>query len=98
MKYGIFSDVHANLEAFEAVLGELKKEKVDQYVFLGDLVGYGADPKKCLEILQDLITKGCLCVAGNHDHAACGLLDIQYFNWAAKKAIVWTQSQLSRDE
>ena len=54
MLYGIFSDVHANYEAFEAVINALKRQRIDIYVFLGDIVGYGADPEKCIQLLQEV--------------------------------------------
>jgi len=99
MKYGIFSDVHANLEAFNAVVAALKNEDLDGYVFLGDIVGYGADPKKCLELLRELIDKSnCQCIAGNHDHAVCGLTDTTHYNKNAKISIEWTEEQLDDDE
>ena len=95
MKYGLFSDIHANLEAFEATLDALKEEQVDQYVFLGDIVGYGADPKACIARLKDLvIKKGCRYIAGNHDFAVCGRSSSEYFNGYAKEAIKWTKNQL----
>ena len=54
MKFGIFGDIHANLEALEVVIDELKKESVDMYICLGDIVGYGANPSECLEISREL--------------------------------------------
>jgi len=87
MKYAILSDVHSNLEAFQAVLTDLAREKVDQTFFLGDIVGYGADPDQCIELLRGLTT---FVVAGNHDWAVVGLTDYSYFNPLAKTAIEWT--------
>ena len=55
MKYGLFSDVHGNFEAFQAVIEAIQKEQLDKIVFLGDIVGYGADPKNCIGLLKDLI-------------------------------------------
>ena len=99
MKYGLFSDVHSNLEALQAVLGALKRAGVDHYVFLGDLVGYGADPRECIRILRALIRdSGCTCVVGNHDYAACGLTSTDYFNPYAKAAVDWTSKQLSASD
>jgi len=92
MKYALLSDVHSNLEAFQAVLKDLSREKVDQVFFLGDVVGYGADPDKCIETLQELTSSA---VAGNHDRAAVGLTDFSYFNPAAKTAVEWTTRKLS---
>ena len=72
MKYGVFSDIHSNLEALEAVLEALKKEKVDRYLCVGDIVGYAANPRECLKIVKDL---NCPAVCGNHDRAVTDLLD-----------------------
>jgi predicted phosphodiesterase len=94
MKYAILSDVHGNLEAFQAVLKDLSQEKVDQVFFLGDIVGYGADPDKCIDNLQELTS--CV-VAGNHDWAAVGLTDSSHFNHAAKTAVEWTARKISAD-
>ena len=99
MKFGLFSDVHANWEAFSAVIEEFNKERVDQYVFLGDIVGYGADPVRCVRELKELIKRyDCQCLAGNHDHAACGLTDTALFNAHAKASIEWTKRQLEKED
>lgn len=66
MRTAVLSDIHANLEAFEAVVSHAEKQKVDSYVCLGDVVGYGANPNECIEILESL---SCPCVLGNHDAA-----------------------------
>jgi len=91
MRYAILSDVHGNLEAFQAVLKDLSQEKIDQDFFLGDIVGYGADPNQCIEILQE---RTPLVVAGNHDWATVGLTDFSYFNPVAKAAIEWTAREI----
>jgi len=91
MKYGIFSDVHGNLEALEAVIAAYQGESIDRYLCAGDLVGYGADPCKCIEKVQSLIP---LTVAGNHDWASIDLFSIAYFNPQAAKAIEWTRREL----
>jgi diadenosine tetraphosphatase ApaH/serine/threonine PP2A family protein phosphatase len=92
MKYALLSDIHSNLEAFQAVVKDLECEKVDYVCFLGDIVGYGADPNQCIDLLQGLTAQ---VVAGNHDWAAVGLTDTTYFNPAAKSAIDWTSEQIS---
>ncbi len=95
MRYGVFSDVHANLEAMTAVLDALRREDIDEYIFLGDIVGYGADPAACLHRLRDLMSeKKCYCLAGNHDSAVCGLTDPAGFNAFAREAVRWTRKQL----
>ncbi len=93
MRYAILSDIHSNLEAFQAVLKNLSKESVDQILFLGDIVGYGADPDQCIEMLQELST---IVVAGNHDWAAVGLTETSYFIPIAKTAIEWTARRITQ--
>jgi diadenosine tetraphosphatase ApaH/serine/threonine PP2A family protein phosphatase len=92
MKYALLSDIHSNLEAFQAVINDLESEHVDHVCFLGDIVGYGADPDQCIDLLRGLTSR---VVAGNHDWAAVGLTDTTYFNPAAKSAIDWTSEQIS---
>jgi predicted phosphodiesterase len=92
MKYALLSDIHGNVEAFQAVLGNLEREKVDQVFFLGDIVGYGANPEECIKLLEGLTT---WVVAGNHDWASVGLTDYSNFNPVAKTAIEWTKRKLS---
>ncbi len=99
MKYGLFSDVHSNLEAFQKVLEAFEREKVDRYVFLGDIVGYNADPKRCIQLLKDLIkVSGCACIAGNHDYAVCGLTKTDNYNPYARAAVEWTKKQLDASD
>lgn len=64
MKFGIFGDIHGNLEALEAVLADMEEQGITHPLCLGDLVGYGADPVECLEVVRAL---GCPVVRGNHD-------------------------------
>jgi predicted phosphodiesterase len=94
MTYGIISDIHANLEAFEVVLAELRE--VDAFICLGDIVGYGPDPVPCLHRLRQL--PNLTCIVGNHDLAAIGKYDISWFNPFARQAIEWTVEQLSSDD
>ncbi len=95
MRYAVFSDVHANLEALQAVLDFFSGAHVNAYIFLGDIVGYGADPQACLSVLKTLRP---LAVAGNHDWASVGRLDTDFFNAAARAAVAWTASRLTQDE
>jgi len=96
MRYGVISDIHSNLEAFRAVLGALDGEMVDNYLFVGDLVGYGADPKECIRMLRDL--GPVAMVAGNHEWGLLGKTEASYFNELAQKAVLWTKKILSDDE
>jgi diadenosine tetraphosphatase ApaH/serine/threonine PP2A family protein phosphatase len=96
MRYAIFSDVHANLEALEAVLAkidELAEEKpIDQVWFLGDLVGYGPNPNECIALVR---SRTDVIIAGNHDWAAIGKLDLEDFSDAARISAEWTAKQLT---
>ena len=93
MRYGILSDIHGNLEALQACLDALSSEKIDGYLCLGDIVGYGANPNECLELVWGLTSE---VVAGNHDHAAVGKLDVLSFNHNAAEAAFWTMQRLTR--
>lgn len=84
MRIGIFSDVHANLEALQAVLRAYQEVHIDRYICLGDIVGYGANPNECCLIVRDLTD---LVVMGNHDAACCGRMSTEWFNPAARAAV-----------
>jgi predicted phosphodiesterase len=90
MRYLILSDIHANLAALEAVLEDAPA--FDQMWCIGDVVGYGPEPNECVEVLSEYDP---VCVAGNHDWAALGKLEVDDFNPDARRALQWTQSQLS---
>lgn len=90
--YAVISDVHANLEALEAVLEDIEKEEVDRILFVGDAVGYGPDPNKCVGLLGQ---KAAVMIAGNHDRAAAGMDSYDQFNPYAKSAIEWTIKTLN---
>ena len=94
MRYGLFSDIHGNQEAFETVLDALKDERIDTFWCLGDVVGYGANPNECLELVWGLTTD---VIAGNHDFAAVGKVDLTCFNRNAAEAALWTMQNLTRD-
>src|SRR5947207_3862761 len=98
MRYAIFSDIHANLEALEAVLAkidELAQEKpIEQIWFLGDLVGYGPDPNECILKLRE---RTDVIIAGNHDWAAVGKIDLEDFSSAARISAEWTAEQLTEE-
>ncbi len=91
MLNAIFSDMHSNLQAYEAFLKDCKKEKIDRYYCIGDIVGYGANPKECIKLTQEL---NCPLVCGNHDWAAAGKMSCDYFNQYPKEAILWTQQNI----
>ncbi len=94
MKWAILSDVHGNLEAFQSVIQDLRNKGAEQVAFLGDVVGYGANPNECLALLRELTE---WVVAGNHDYGAVGLTDIDTFNAAAHTAVLWSREQLSAE-
>jgi len=91
MRYGIFSDIHSNLEALDAVIKAYKKEKIDKYLCIGDVVGYASNPKECIKIIKALAT---ITIAGNHDWASVDLFSVDYFNSNAQDAIFWTRRNL----
>ncbi|OQX83818.1 MAG: hypothetical protein B6D63_05630 [Candidatus Latescibacteria bacterium 4484_7] len=94
MKYLIFSDIHGNLDALEAVLEEAERIRPDIVVSLGDVVGYGANPNECIERVEDVAQ---IKIGGNHDLAASGLIKTDNFNYVAKAAIRWTIEALKAD-
>lgn len=92
MKRALISDIHANYEALVASLQFLRQLKVDEIICLGDVIGYGPDPIRCL----DAVMENCqLTILGNHDQAA--LFDPSGFNPVALRAIYWTREQLEKD-
>lgn len=95
MRYGIFSDIHSNLEALGVVLEAYAKENIDKYICLGDIVGYAVDYAVCIQKVKEL---GAIVIAGNHDWAAVELVSLEYFNPVAKEAIAWTKDKLSAED
>ncbi|MFN8007261.1 MAG: metallophosphoesterase family protein [Terriglobia bacterium] len=91
MRFLIISDIHANLEALEAVL-ESAEGKYEKVACCGDIVGYGPDPNAVTSIICQIAPA---IIRGNHEKAAIGLVDLSMFNPLAKKASVWTQEQLT---
>ena len=92
MIIAIISDVHANLEALQTVLEDVRRQGAERLWCLGDVVGYGADPNP---VCDRIAAQADLAIAGNHDWAAVGKMKIGYFNSAAAVAIDWTAEQLS---
>jgi predicted phosphodiesterase len=91
MRYAVFSDIHSNLEAYEAVLADCSGEKPDKYFCGGDIIGYGADPSECIARTRAL---GAVAVAGNHDWAAVGVISTDDFTAHARAAVLWTAQAL----
>ncbi|HEY9077602.1 MAG TPA: metallophosphoesterase family protein [Anaerolineaceae bacterium] len=93
MRILVFSDIHANLPALEAVLENAGD--FDAAWCLGDLVGYGPNPNEVIERVRSL--PNLICLLGNHDAAAIGMLDIENFNFEARQSILWVQNYLSTE-
>lgn len=92
MKYAILSDIHANIEALDAVLKDAEEQGVTHYACTGDIVGYNADPKACLQKIRNL---KCVTIQGNHDYYAACNESMDLFTPIAKKSILWTRKHLS---
>ena len=84
MRIGIFSDVHANIEALTTVLEAYESERIDKYVCIGDTVGYGASPNECCDVIRNL---AAFTILGNHDAAVAGRMDYSYYYDAARNAL-----------
>jgi predicted phosphodiesterase len=95
MKYAIIADIHANLEALEVVLEDIKAQECTHVACLGDVVGYGADPKECLDIVRGMNVP---CVKGNHDEMCSVDSNKEGFNPHAAEAILWTRRQLNEED
>ncbi len=92
MRYAIVSDVHANWQAWNAVLLDIRSQRVDRILCLGDCVGYGPDPARVLESIHENVDG---IVLGNHDAALVGKLDSACFNEAARESLAWTRPRLN---
>src|SRR4051794_22102101 len=92
MRIALFSDIHANREGLSACLTHARRRGADRFVFLGDYVGYGADPEYAVDRLAQEMERGALAVLGNHDRAV--LEPDADLNEVAEIAIAWTRSRL----
>src|SRR5207249_1735958 len=95
MRYAIIADIHANLEALQVVLEDTKTQKCTHLVCLGDVVGYNANPKECLDLVRDASMP---CVKGNHDEYCSSDTNLEGFNPHAAEAIHWTRQQLTEED
>lgn len=93
MRIALLSDIHSNLEALQACLRHIKRQGVDRYAVLGDLVGYGADPAAVIESVASLQQGGAIVLMGNHDEAVIG--DDKTLNPDAREVAQWTRQQLT---
>jgi len=95
MKYAIIADIHGNLEAFQVVLEDIRAQNATHIVCLGDIVGYNANPKECLDIVREM---NIPCVKGNHDEYCSTENHLEGFNPHAAEAVHWTRGQLSVED
>jgi len=95
MRFAIFGDIHGNLEALRAVLEDAEAHEVTNFVCLGDVVGYNANPHECVDIVRAL---DCPVVKGNHDEQASAEDSLENFNPLAEEAINWTRDHLTEED
>ncbi|MCX6639739.1 MAG: metallophosphoesterase family protein [bacterium] len=95
MKIAFISDIHGNLEALQTALKVIDNRRVDEVICLGDIVGYGANPAECLDLVRSVASR---TVLGNHDASVSGQEGLDYFNDFARAAVTWTQSMLTSDQ
>ena len=95
MRIAIFGDIHSNLEALQAVLADAKAHQCTHFVCLGDIVGYNANPKECLDIVRDL---ECPTVKGNHDELACMSIHPTNVSGLANEGISYTRAQITPED
>jgi predicted phosphodiesterase len=94
MRIAILSDIHANLAALENVLNEIDARQPDAVWCLGDIVGYGPHPQTCADIIRE---RAAVCLAGNHDLAVLGKIDLADFNPIAREAALWQRDRLNAE-
>ncbi len=94
MKYGVISDIHANLEALKVVLAHLDEQKVDQIICLGDVIGYNADPKECIKVVR---ARALCTIQGNHERMVLGA-SLVGVRRETIEATEWTRRQLDDEE
>ena len=95
MRYFLFTDIHGNEEALDSALSLAEKQDIDHYLFLGDMVGYGASPNAIISRLKGL--EPLTLIRGNHDKAVCQLDLVESFNPIAATAIHWTREHLGEE-
>ncbi len=95
MKYAIIADIHGNIDAFQVALEDIRAQNATHIVCLGDVVGYNARPRECLQIVRDM---GIPCVKGNHDEYCSSDEHLEGFNPHAADAVHWTRNQLTDED
>ena len=93
-KFAVISDIHANLEALTAALARIDEEGIEEIVCLGDIVGYGADPVPCVQVVRE---RGVFCVQGNHDRQIVTEIDELTRDYAVE-ALMWTRGELGEED
>lgn len=94
MKFAVISDIHSNLEALRIAFDYIDEQDIEEVYCLGDVVGYGPNPNECVELVRERCNA---VLMGNHDFAAVGLADIEYFNDYAKASVFWTRESLTEE-
>ena len=94
MRIAIISDIHSNIEALTEVMKVIETSNVDRIVSLGDIVGYGASPNPCCDIVR---ANAEVTLLGNHDAAVAGRMDYSFYYDAARHALDWSASQVSEE-
>lgn len=94
-KFGLISDVHGNIHALNAVMKELKEEKIDEWICLGDIVGYGPYPSECISVIRE---HTMTCILGNHDAGVAGLLSLNHFREPNRTLIEQTRTLISEED
>ncbi len=92
MRIAVISDIHSNIQALTQALSVIDERKADAIYCLGDIVGYGANPNECLDLVRERAT---ICVLGNHDLASIDPVNAEYFSRPGRIAIEWTHSVLT---
>lgn len=95
MKYAIIADIHGNIDALQVALEDIRAQNATHIVCLGDVVGYNARPRECLQIVRDM---GIPCVKGNHDEYCSSEDHLEGFNPHAADAVHWTRNQLTDED
>jgi diadenosine tetraphosphatase ApaH/serine/threonine PP2A family protein phosphatase len=98
MRLALLADIHANREAFAACLADARQHGFDRLIFLGDYVGYGADPGWAVDAVRAEVARGAAALLGNHDMAAWSVAEADAMNDAARTAIEWTRTQLDASQ
>jgi len=93
--FGICSDIHGNWDALKAVIADMEQHHVSQKICLGDVVGYGAEPKRCVHTVMQ---NDWLVLTGNHEEALLSPDELNYFNNAAVMGVLWAKKQLDTDQ